>query len=71
MAEKALKERKIKEIDKKLSTNKRRLNTNPKFIKKAYFLDGKDDLDEKDLEIIVDEIEKIEAKKETKEIFSQ
>jgi len=45
--------------------------TNPRFIKKACFLDGKDELDEQDLEIIIEELDKIESKKEEKELFSQ
>lgn len=44
-------------------------NTN--FIKKAHFLEANDELDEKDLDLIIDELEKIDNKKEKKEHFAQ
>lgn len=41
------------------------------FIKKSHLLEAKDELDEKDLDMIVEEMEKIESKKEIKEHFQQ
>lgn len=41
------------------------------FIKKSHLLEAKDELDEKDLDMIVEEMDKIESKKEIKERFQQ
>lgn len=47
------------------------MNRQANFIKKAHFLEAKDELDEKDLDLIIEELEKIENKKEKKEHYAQ
>lgn len=46
-------------------------NKQTNFIKKSHIVDAKDELDEKDLDMIVEEMEKIESKKEMKQHFRQ